>query len=225
LELTLPEEIMLLALKEKEGTTVSGVSYQLAAGGAVLAELLLSGRVTIEDTRKKLVNLTSRAMLGDPLLDEGLRLVVDARRRGSAQTWVMRFSRTKNLKHRVAESLCRKGVLRADEDKVLGIFKRRIYPELNPVPEGLIVERIREAILGASDSIEPRTVVLISLGRAASLLKTVLSKKELKTNKNRIKQIANGELTGKAVAEAVQAVQAAIMVAAIMPAIMATTTS
>jgi hypothetical protein len=45
----------------------------------------------------------------------------------------------------------------------------------------------------------------------------------LKARKTRIEQIINGEMTGKAAQEAIQAMQAAVMVACIMPAIMTTT--
>jgi len=47
----------------------------------------------------------------------------------------------------------------------------------------------------------------------------VLDKDQRKTHKNRIKKIAEGDVAGKAVAGAVQAVQSAIMVATITPVI------
>jgi len=51
------------------------------------------------------------------------------------------------------------------------------------------------------------------------------NKKELKERKVRIKQIVNGEITGKAATEAIQAMQAAVMVACIMPTMMTATMS
>ena len=50
-----------------------------------------------------------------------------------------------------------------------------------------------------------------------------IDKKELKSRKQRIEQIVNGELAGKAAKEAIEAMQAAVMVAAIMPAIISST--
>ena len=47
--------------------------------------------------------------------------------------------------------------------------------------------------------------------------------KEIKQRKKRIEQIVNGEIAGKATKEAIDAMQAAVMVACIMPAIMMTT--
>ena len=53
------------------------------------------------------------------------------------QTWVSRLTSIKHLKHIVAEELCRQGILRAEQAKVLLLFRRRVYPELDPRPEGI----------------------------------------------------------------------------------------
>ncbi len=44
-KLYLHEKIMLLALRDKEGTVNFGVNYSFAIGGAILAELLLSKHI------------------------------------------------------------------------------------------------------------------------------------------------------------------------------------
>ena len=51
--LYLYEEVMLLALRDREGTIARGTMYQYAIGGAILAELLLSSRVEIENPAKR----------------------------------------------------------------------------------------------------------------------------------------------------------------------------
>ena len=215
--LFLHEEILLLALRDEEGTIASGTMYQYAIGAALLAELLLSKRIEVEQSgKKKLVNLVSSTLLGEPLIDECLEKISSAKRRAVLQTWVSRFAGVKNLKHRVARQLCKRGVLRADEDKVLLIFTRKIYPEVNPGPEKELIERLRYAIFTDAGDVEPRTVVLLSLANSTGLLKVVFDKKKLKGRKARIKQIVNGEITGKAATEAIQAMQAAVMVAVIM---------
>ena len=220
--LYLYEEIMLLALRDKEGTISSGVMYQHAIAGAILAELLLDNHITLDKTSKrKLIDVTATARVGDPLLDECLEKV-RSKRRASMQTWISRFSGIKDLKHRVAGQLCRRGILRADEDQVLMIFSRKIYPEVNPEPERRLVNRLRNAIFTDTEELDPRTVVLVSLAHNTELLKATFDKKELKSRKKRIKQIVDGEITGKAAKEAIDAMHAAVMVSCIMPAIVAT---
>jgi len=224
--LFLHEEILLLALRDEEGTIASGAMYQYAIGAALLAELLLSKRIEVEQSgKRKLVNLISPTLIGEPLIDECLEKVSSAKRRAVLQTWVSRFAGVKNLKHRVARQLCKRGILRADEDKVLLIFTRKIYPEINPGPERELIRRLEHAIFTDTRDIDPRTVVLLSLANSTGLLKVVFDKKKLKGRKARIKQIVDGEITGKAATEAIQAMQAAVMVAVIMPAMMTTTMS
>ena len=222
--LYLHEEIMLLALRDEEGTIAAAPMYQYAIGAAVLAELLVNQRIAIDQSRsRKLVDLVSSTPFGEPLLDHCLEKITAAKRRAALQTWVSRFAGVKNLKHLVARRLCRRGILRADEDKVLLIFTRKIYPEVNPEPERKLIERLRQAIFTDAPDVDPRTVVLVSLAKSASLLRVVFDKKRLKARKARMEQIVNGEITGKAAQEAIQAMQAAVMVACIMPAIMTTT--
>lgn len=220
--LFLHEELMLLALRDKEGTVASG-TYQYAIGAAVLAELLLTECITIEEKRKrKLVDLVSATPLGDPLIDECLEKVGQAKRRASLETWVSRFAGVKNLKHRVAQRLCDRGILRASEDKILLIFTRKIYPEINPEPERKLIERLGQAIFTDTTEIDPRTVVLVSLASSTDILNIVFDKKELRGRKARIKQIANGEVIGKAAKKAIEAMQAALMMACIVPVITTT---
>ena len=87
----------------------------------------------------------------------------------------------------------------------------------------MIVERLRSAVFTDHAQLDPRTVVLISLANGSDLLRQTFGRKEIKTRKQRIEQIANGELTGKATKEVIAACQAAVLVAAIMPAIMSAT--
>jgi len=51
------------------------------------------------------------------------------------------------------------------------------------------------------------------------MLHKIFPKKKLKERKKRLEKLTSGQLVGKATKEAVQAVQAAIMVTVIMPAV------
>jgi Golgi phosphoprotein 3 len=211
-----------LALRDEQGTIATGFPEQVVAG-AILAELLLEGRIAVEDTRKKLVNVLDSKPTGDPIIDECLEKMSTAKRRASLQTWVSRLAGMKNLRHKAALQLCDRRILRADQDKVLFVFKRRIYPEINPVPEKKIIDRLRDAIYNDHAKLDPRTVVLISLANGSDMLRQTFGRKEIKARKKRIEQIENGELTGKATKEVIAACQTALIVAAIMPAMISTT--
>lgn len=223
--LPLHEEVLLLALRDDEGTVASGTTYQYAIAGAVLAELVLQGRVAVDESkRKKRAIVADPRPTGAPLLDECLEKMAATKRKG-LDHWVGKFAGIGGLKHRVAERLCDRGILHEEEGKILLLFTRRIYPETDPRPEQEIVERLRRAIFTDARDVDPRTGVLVSLADATGILKVVFDKKELKARKARIAQVVNGEVMGKAAKQAIQAMQTAVMVAAIMPAIIASTTS
>jgi len=219
--LFLHEELLLLVLRDREGTVLPGTNYTYALGGAILAELLLTGRIAVEKGRKnKLVALVSEAPLGDPVVDECLGKVASARRRASLQTWVSRFAQVRQLKRRVAEGLCQRDILRVQQASVLMIFSRKVSPEINPAPEQAIVGRLESALFSEEQDVDARTVVLISLAHGTNILPVLFGKKRIKARKARITQLVNGEVTGKAARDAIEAMEAAVMVAVIMPAMM-----
>lgn len=243
------EEILLLALRDEKGTIAFKASqYPHAMAGGMIADLLMSKRIALEPNKSStclsfsfgsrhrergrtmpatgpgdLVTPIDSKRLGDDVLDECLEKLTQAKRRASIQTWVMRFARIKRLKHRTAEALCDRGILRAEEGRVLLIFPRKIYPELNSQPERAMIERLRAAIFHGSLDLDARTVVLLSLANSAGLLKIPFAARDLRKRKQRIKEIVAGDAIGKATQQAIQAAQAAVAVAAIVPAIAAST--
>jgi len=217
---------MLLALRDRKGTIAAGAAFPYVLGGAILAELLLEKRIEIEVVKKKqFVNVINPEPAGDPVIDEVLLKLREAKRRATVKTWVPRLSRVKRLKHRVAEELCRRRILRADEDKVLVIFTRKIYPEINPKPERALVERLGKAIFTDTRNVDARTAVLVSLAHNGEVLKNVFDKRRLKRRKDRIEKISNGEVIGPVAKEVMQAVQAAVLVACILPAVTSAATA
>jgi len=218
-ELHLFEEVILLALKDDKGTFYAK-TYLPAVAGAIMAELLLTGRIEVEGKRK-LVNLLDAKPFGDPLLDEILDKIRDAKRRASLQTWVQRIAATSRLSRRALEGLCRKNILREDEQQILILFKHKVYPELDHSPEQQIIWKLHEAIFSLREDLDPRVVVLLALANAADLLVIPFERKELREQKQRIKRIVAGDLIGEATKGAVDATQAAIAAAAIIPIIAA----
>ena len=85
------------------------------------------------------------------------------------------------------------------------IFTRKIYPEFNPEPEKKLRKQLEKAIFTDNQDIDARSVVLLSLVKNAEFLNMLFDKKQLKTRKQRIEQVINGELTGKATQAAIQA--------------------
>jgi hypothetical protein len=222
--LFLHEEIMLLALRNRKNTPEPMVRCSYALGAAVLAELMLQKRITVEEPyNKRFVNPRSARLMGDPIINECLKRITAAKRRASLQTWISRFSGVKNLKHRVAMQLVRRGILRVGKEKVLSILKGQVHPELDPLPERGLIQQLRSAIFTPAQDLDPRTAILIALAFNTGLLKVPFSKRKLRARQARIDRIIRGELIGEAAQAASEAAQAAVMVACIMPAVLTVT--
>ncbi len=220
------EEVMLLALRDEKGTVAADVPMIYVFGGALLAELLLANRIGIEEgSKSRLVRLIDPEPLGDPILDACLERIAAAKRRAPLRTWVSRISGMRGLQRRIAERLCDRRILRAEERPILVIFPRTVYPVADAAPKRALIERLGEAIFTNQKDIDPRTVVLLSIAHHAKLLPRVFDKRKLKEEHARIKSIVSGEMTGKATREAIEAMQAAIFVATVIPAVTVTTTS
>ena len=219
--LSLHEELMLLSLKDEEGTVIGGTMYPYAIGGAVVAELAIDGRIAVDIDSQKLT-VTDPTPIGDPLIDGWVSKMASSKKDQRVSYWVSQIAGTGDLKHRVAMQLVRRGILRATEDKVLLVFTRKIYPELDPKPEQELMHRLDRAIFGDED-VTARTAILVALAHHSGLLRAVFDKKRLKARESRIAALAEGSVAAGATKEAISAMEAAMFVATVMPSIVATT--
>jgi hypothetical protein len=217
-DLYLHEEFILLALKDEAGTVATSESIEYPLAACLISELILQKRTELDKTKKKpRVIFVNEKSLHDPILDEALEKIKDSKKPKKLDEWVEILANMKKLKHRTAIQLCKRGILHADEDKVLLIFNRKIYPELDPAPERRLVERLREAIFTDTEDINPRDAVLIALAQQTHLLGRKFDKKELQAREGRIKEISEGSLTAGAAKEAQEAMNTVLFVAVIMP--------
>ena len=208
--LTLPEDLLLLALRDKKGTVVSSASLALTYGlaGAILLELTILDKIVLEGDKFIVKDATPT---GDDIFDEALAKIHASKKIRKPSYWVSKLSGIKKLKDRLLERLVKQGILRREEHKVLWVIPTPRYPTLSGAPEMKRRELIRNAIL---HNVEPdeRTGILISLVSACSLVNEIFEKEERKAAKQRVKEIAKGETVGKAVSDNVAGVQAAVII-------------
>ena len=168
--------------------------------------------------------LESKALMYGYALGGAILAELSLRGRTRAATWVARFAQMKRLRHRVAEDLCRRGILRDSEDKVLLFFTRKSYPTIDPGPERRFVDQLRTVVFSDSAFRDPETAVVAALANATGLLAIHFDKKDLKRRKQHLKRIAEGSVAGTAVEQAVRAAEQAV-IAAVVTASVATTVS
>ncbi len=214
--LMMHEEILLLALHDEKGTSSQGGWFANAMGGALFSELVLRKAIAVSDDKHKKVSLLDSTLSGEPILDECLAIIRLEKKEKRATHWITNFANLKDLKNRTARRLVFKGVLTEDQDKVLGLFKRTIFPEADHGPEAELRNRLHRAIFTDTQDLDGRTVVVVALSNAAQMLNGVFDKKELKSRKERIKQLTNGDVAAQATKEVVEAIQAAVIVSAVI---------
>lgn len=215
ISLMLHQEVVLLALRDDKGTFASGM-YLYSIAGSMLSELLLQQRIITNDDEKETVAVIDDSKTGCETLDDLLKQIDDCQKHQGLQDWVYRAAQMDKLNHRIAESLCEKGILKKETGKVLWVFSRTIYPELDGSYEDSIRRRMSDIMFQTEAKADSRTGVLIALALHGNLLTPNFAPDELSQHKERIKEIAEGQhLAAGATQAAITAVQAAINAAVI----------
>lgn len=222
-KLYLHQELILLALRDDKGTFSAGM-FIYAVAGAMVSELLLQEKIAATDDKKQFVSVVDASPLSDPILNELLQKIRESAKPKSLQHWVSSAAHLAKLRHRIAQQLCDMGILKEDEKKILWLFTQKVYPELDGSYEDAIRIKMANVMFHPDAKPDSKTLVLISLAHHTDLLKPNFAPEELRQHKKHIKELANGDIlaTG-ATGAAIQAIQTAIMVATIIPAIAATT--
>jgi Golgi phosphoprotein 3 len=222
--LTLPQELYLLALHEEKGRVPGSVSMALhyGLGGAVLAELVLRGKVGL-DEKKKMVVLDDGMLGEDDLLNEALERIIASTKPRKVSHWVSVFSdEIKKLEKRLSNRLVELSILRKEEKRFLGVISYEVYPQ-HPQNTGAgnasakywIKQHLRSVALAGDPTSKPdeRVLALLSLAKACDLLSFVFTRDELKAARRKIEELTRGELIGEAVKEAIDSIMTAVTVA------------
>ncbi len=201
----------MLALDDESGAGRA----DLAVAGAILAELSFRGAIAIDvEGKKAYVRPVHGQLPGRPdeLLAECLDDITGSAKRRQVGRWVQTFSGKKKLTARVAARLVADGVLSERKRKILFIGLTQ-YPASNPLPEAELTERMRAALEHDHVTPGPRTVALLTIADAANLLTKNLDRKMVRARKNRLKELGESDQIGQAVKAALDAINAAIIVA------------
>lgn len=213
-DLTLADELALLAYDDDGSRKLGQPSLGYGLAGALLVELALAERIDVVD---KKVTVLNPAPVGHPLLDQALARIADDKPR-KAGHWIDKLSR--KLSEQVLDGLVVGGVLRREEDRVLLVFPRTRFPTPDGVqPQAETDARTRMTRAITDDGpVDPRTAALCALVKAVDYDRKVFAHLPRADVRKRLKAISEGEWAAVAVRKAIEQVQAALMVATIVPA-------
>ncbi|MFI6100925.1 GPP34 family phosphoprotein [Lentzea sp. NPDC051213] len=202
----LHEDLMLLFINQQTKRLNSDyASIDNALAGAVLLELVNSGRVAFEPNGKKL-QVVDPTPLRDPLLQESVTRIHKAMRPQSAVERIR-----KKLRDNVIAELAGRGVLRTEPRKVLGIFPAKSYL----INDERAYDELRKAVgdvVHGYRGADGRTGSLITLLYAVNSVHKVFEG-DKRAMKKRAKDIAAGNWAGDAVRRAVEAIQGGVSAA------------
>ncbi|WP_116948530.1 GOLPH3/VPS74 family protein [Jiangella endophytica] len=208
MDLLIVDDFMLLLLDDESGSPAGAGTLHYSLGGALLVDLALAGRITIES---KGVTVVDGPPLDDPLLDDALAKVAEKRRGTHALLFVL----GQGLSDRVTERLVERGLIRRETRKFLGLFRTTTWPADDVRHEAELRERLRRVLVGGEQP-DARTAAIIALLNAINVLHIVVSGPDLpwRTVANRASEIQQGEWATDPATQAVMTTYAGIVASA-----------
>ena len=213
--LTFAEEILLLMLDDEDGTFLptrtSAVEYVLA--GAVLLDLAFANRID-NDERQLLV--LDQTPTGNPMLDRVLTRISSSSGTRDTRAWLEKITGedTDEIRSMALDSLVKRGILEARDQKFLWVFRSRSYPIVDGRAEREAKLRVTGVLL-SDDIPDPRDVAMIGLVDACGILPDIFSEREIERAGPRIEQLRKMDLIGQEVGGAVAEIERSIMMAAV----------
>ena len=194
--LTVPEEFLLLTLKDEDGGFVDiPLEYQRAGFlGAAIMELGLQGRLDSDLNRVWVVDKTPT---GDASLDPVLEKLAAPGFDSSADNLINQLIEQGDaVRAQALARLCDKKILVETEGRLLWFLKTRRYPAIDGKEIREVKLRLLEVLLrdGLPD---PRDVCLMSLAETCGIIRQIVPGSELKVARERIAKFSRMELIGQ----------------------------
>ncbi len=210
------EDLLLLVHDDETGKPVGLISHlEYAMAGALLVDLVLRERVDVTTTEQ---GKTGRIVViddtptGVDLLDTALRRL--DRLAGRKPKDVLLPLTKGGLVKRVLGGLADRGILRRENDRVLGIFPLTRWPAEDSRHEEELKARLRRVLVDGEQPDE-RTAALIGLMANTVHAKHVVGRDDARVAQRRAREIAKGDWASDALRKATAEI---VVAAAIVPA-------
>ncbi|MBK1784875.1 GOLPH3/VPS74 family protein [Prauserella cavernicola] len=202
-ELTIAEEVLLVALDDRTGAGRLRLGLDWAVAGAVVVDLVLAGKVTVADD--DLVTVLDSTPTGVAHLDATLNAVAGGMKIGK----VLRRTR-RSAPDRALDSLIQKAILRRTTTRLLGVLPTRRYPSQAGAAESEVRARLAETVLNGRPA-DGRTAALAGVLYAGRLWRTAIPGGDRKKVKRKLRDISDGQTVSPAVGKAIVRTHGAIV--------------
>ena len=206
LQMTMPEELILLLLKDDTGFVAPIPEWRMscALAGAVLLDLSFRGRI---DTDLRALSVLDPTATGDELLDPTLAAIARETDAHSPRYWVERLAlQADDINETVFDRLVQREILEYDAAGFWSLSGKVARSGRYPLVDGAPGEEIRTRVMRTllDDEIpDPHDVTVIGLVKACEGFKALLTPEEYEQVEDRIELISGLDLFGQAVLAAV----------------------
>jgi Golgi phosphoprotein 3 (GPP34) len=212
------EDLLLLITDDASGRLCApAAQVDIGLGGANLLELTLMRKADLsgdgDEGKPGRIIIRDPSPAGDEVLDAALEILVA--RQGSKPSAVIK-PLAKNLRGTLYRRLSQSGVLRADQNKVLGVFPARRWPTQDATHEAEARRTVTQALVQQTTP-DTRTAALIALLHALGCEHKIvdprpygLSRRQLR---ERAGEIAKGNWASEAVRKVIDEMIAAVIAA------------
>ncbi len=209
--LTLAEELFLICLDEDQGGIVDCAAPSLRAGlpGALLAELVLCGKIRL-DSKERVLVPDGEAPEEDENLNTTLAEIRQSDRPRKLQHWIQAWvGDHKKIRKALISSLVQKGVLHPGEN---GYYQEPGEAGLvirPATPKYAIKLRLRACVFTGQPA-DRQSITLLGLLRASRLLDLVFTRDEIEGARRRIRLLVISQADVQAARTALQRIETAI---------------
>ncbi len=211
--LTVPEEFLLLTVKDDDGGFVDIPREAVSAGfiGAAIMELALQNRIDSDLDRIWIVDKTPT---GEACVDLVLQQIsgpnFDLEAAKLIDQLVVYGTQVREL---ALDRLCERKILAKAEGRVLWFLKARRYPVMDGKEIREVKLRLMEVLL-RDELPDPRDVCLMSLAETCGIIRQIVPASELKRASERLATLAKMDLIGQNVTRYITIFQEAVAYAA-----------
>ncbi|WP_380163470.1 GPP34 family phosphoprotein [Jannaschia sp. R86511] len=208
-------EVFLLLTSDEGGPASWGTQTGWALSAASIADLLIEGRLVLEDGKDPRVRVVDTTPTGSAVLD---RVMVRAAEKNGARLSTLVQDRKLNPEDEVVQALKAGGVVDVVPRRMLGLVPEK-RPTLDPQPEREIRDRLRVVLAGGRPAPTDATILAIlqGLGVAKKVLAAESMGMSSREVQRRVQEAASEVAVGSAIKRAIDSMNAAILTAVIVP--------
>jgi hypothetical protein len=185
----LMERLMLAAINGKNNklyTARTYIKYSLA--GIAIIQLIEKNKLILDGEK---IILRDSTPTGNKIADEVLNTIALSSSPRKIGYWITALqTKVRNMDMKVVYALEDNGYIRMDEKRFLGLFPIKQFTITNEKEKTENIYNIKTALMGGIVPIDEDSAILVAIVHACGFIKKFLTEEEIKTVKERLKNIS-----------------------------------